>query len=47
MTAPSNHYVNNAELVQALEDYKTRLAANPDEPVPEYVGFCILSLPIP
>ena len=44
MTAPSNHYVNNAELVRALEDYKARLALNPNETVPEYVGFCILEI---
>ena len=37
-------YVDNEKLVMELEAYKTRLASNPDELIPEYVGKCILDI---
>jgi len=39
-----NHYVNNAEFVKALEEYKLRLKDNPEERVPEYIGVCIYDI---
>ena len=38
------HYVNNEEFVSQLELYKERLASNPNERVPEYIGKCILDI---
>jgi DNA-directed RNA polymerase specialized sigma24 family protein len=38
------HYVNNERLVEELMQYKARLASNPDERLPEYIGKCILDI---
>jgi DNA-directed RNA polymerase specialized sigma24 family protein len=40
----AEHYVDNAKLVAELEAYKARLALNPEERLPEYVGKCVLDI---
>ena len=34
------HYVNNADFLKALIDYKARKETNPNEPIPNYIGEC-------
>ena len=49
MTKKSNHYINNADFLKALIDYKERCieAENkkkPDPPIPNYIGECFLKI---
>jgi hypothetical protein len=40
----TNHYVNNAKMLQVLNDYKNSLLSNPKAKIPEYLGECILKI---
>lgn len=45
----ATHYVNNAEMLNAIKVYKQDLAGaresgNPDPRIPEYIGECILKI---
>lgn len=49
MTKKSNHYINNADFLAALVDYKTKcdLAAKEsraDPPIPNYIGECFIKI---
>ena len=38
------HYINNADFLKALIDYKTRKSENPKEPIPNYIGECWMKI---
>lgn len=38
------HYINNADFLKALIDYKEASAVNPNIPVPNYIGECFLKI---
>ena len=49
MAAKSNHYVNNADLLKALKDYKQQVkdaeeSGDPKPQVSNYIGECILKI---
>lgn len=49
MTRTKNHYINNADFLQALKDHKQRSKEHeekglPPPRIPEYVGECILKI---
>lgn len=49
MTTKSNHYVNNADFLAALKEYKARVieaeeAGDPKPQVTNYIGECILKI---
>ena len=37
-TKKTKEYVNNADFLKALIDYKKRKQKNPNEPIPNYIG---------
>ena len=39
-----SNYVDNKRLLDDLTAYRERRATNPDEVLPEYVGYCILEI---
>jgi len=38
------HYVNNADFVEALNQYRTKLEINPNTKIPDYIGICIMKI---
>ena len=40
----TKHYINNADFLQALVDYKKRKKKNPSEPIPNYIGECWMKI---
>jgi hypothetical protein len=38
------HYINNADFLKALIDFKERKKKNPDEPIPNYIGECWMKI---
>lgn len=44
MKSPKKHYVNNADFVKALNEYKDKLKTKPDAKIPDYIGVCISSI---
>jgi hypothetical protein len=38
------HYVNNADFVVALNEYKEKLKANPNARITDYIGICISAI---
>lgn len=38
------HYINNADFLAALIEYKKRKQQNPNEPIPNYVGECFMKI---
>ena len=49
MTKKTNHYINNADFLAALVEYKTKCqdAENenkPEPPIPNYIGECFLKI---
>jgi len=49
MSAKSNHYINNADFLQALIDYrdqcdKAKKKKKPEPPIPNYIGECFLKI---
>jgi hypothetical protein len=38
------HYIDNADFLKALVDYKTRKDKNPNEPIPNYIGECFMKI---
>lgn len=49
MTRKSNHYINNADFLKALVEYKEKCAVaekenKPDPPIPNYIGECFLKI---
>jgi len=43
-TKKTKHYINNADFLKALMDYKKRKETNPDEPIPNYIGECWMKI---
>ena len=41
---PKRHYVNNPDLYKAIVEYREKLAGNPEERVPNYIGVCIMQI---
>lgn len=41
---PKKHYVNNADFVIALNQYKEKLKTKPDARIPDYIGICISAI---
>lgn len=41
ISKPKKNYVNNADFVAALNDYKQKLKTNPNIKIPNYIGICI------
>lgn len=37
-------YINNADFLAALVEYKKRKADNPNEPIPNYIGECFMKI---
>ncbi len=49
MTRKSNHYINNADFLRALVEYKEKCAVaekenKTDPPIPNYIGECFLKI---
>lgn len=49
MTKKSNHYINNADFLKALVDYKALCddassKKQPEPPIPNYIGECFLKI---
>jgi hypothetical protein len=49
MTKKSNHYINNADFLKALIEYKDKCAlaeqeGNPEPSIPNYIGECFLKI---
>lgn len=49
MTKKSNHYINNADFLKALIDYKSLCVQaekkkKPEPPIPNYIGECFLKI---
>jgi len=49
MSAKSNHYINNADFLQALIEYreqcdKAKKKKKPEPPIPNYIGECFLKI---
>jgi hypothetical protein len=49
MTKKSNHYINNADFLKALTEYKDKCAlaeqeGKSDPPIPNYIGECFLKI---
>lgn len=49
MTKKTNHYINNADFLKALIEYKTACDSNQaegksDPPIPNYIGECFLKI---
>jgi hypothetical protein len=40
----TKHYINNADFLKALIEYKQRKKINPDEPIPNYIGECWMKI---
>jgi hypothetical protein len=40
----TREYVNNADFVKSLIDYKKRKELNPNEPIPNYIGECWMKI---
>ena len=40
----NKHYINNADFLKALIEYKQRKETNPDEPIPDYIGACWMKI---
>jgi hypothetical protein len=40
----TKHYINNADFLKALIDYKERKSKNPDEKIPDYIGECWMKI---
>lgn len=40
----NKHYINNADFLQALIDYKKRKKKNANEPIPNYIGECWMKI---
>ena len=40
----TKHYINNADFLQALVEYKKRKINNPEEPIPNYIGECWMKI---
>jgi hypothetical protein len=38
------NYINNADFLKALVDYKERKQSNPNEPIPNYIGECFMKI---
>ena len=43
-TRPKKHYVNNADFVNALNEYKEKLKTKPEARIPDYIGVCISAI---
>ena len=43
-TKKTKEYVNNADFLKALIDYKKRKQKNPNEPIPNYIGQCWMKI---
>lgn len=37
-------YINNADFLKALVEYKERKSKNPNEPIPNYIGECFMKI---
>ena len=49
MTKKTNHYINNADFLKALVDYKqlcdtAEKEKKPEPPIPNYIGECFLKI---
>ena len=49
MSAKSNHYINNADFLQALIEYReqcetAKTKKKPEPPIPNYIGECFLKI---
>ena len=40
----TKHYINNADFLQALIEYKKRKKKNDNEPIPNYIGECWMKI---
>ena len=40
----TKHYINNADFLKALIEYKQRKENNPQEPIPNYIGACWMKI---
>ena len=40
----TKHYINNADFLKALIEYKERKEKNPDEKIPDYIGECWMKI---
>jgi hypothetical protein len=40
----TKHYINNADFLKALIEYKQRKETNPQEPIPNYIGECWMKI---
>jgi len=40
----TKHYINNADFLKALIEYKKRKETNPQEPIPDYIGACWMKI---
>jgi hypothetical protein len=40
----TKHYINNADFLKALMEYKQRKKINPNEPIPNYIGECWMKI---
>ena len=40
----TKHYINNADFLQALIEYKKRKKKNANEPIPNYIGECWMKI---
>jgi hypothetical protein len=38
------HYINNADFLKALVEFKERKKINPNEPIPNYIGECWMKI---
>ena len=43
-TKKTKEYVNNADFLKALIEYKQRKLKNPNEPIPNYIGQCWMKI---
>jgi hypothetical protein len=44
MKMSRRHYINNADFLKALVEYKKRKETNPNEPIPNYIGECWMKI---
>jgi hypothetical protein len=43
-TKPKKNYINNADFLNALVEYKQRKQLNENEPIPNYIGECFMKI---